>query len=60
MKTRIFQNWRTSLLGFVLLILSSVLLFMKIITFGEFTAFLPTVIGLIYVQDTIFKIHPTK
>ncbi len=60
MKTRIFQNWRTSLLGLVLLILSSILLFMKIITFSEFTAFLPTVIGLIYVQDSIFKIRPGK
>jgi len=60
MKTRIFQNWRTSLLGLLFLILSSILLFLRIITFAEFTAFLPTILGLLYVRDTVFKVDPEK
>ena len=56
MKERIFNNWKTTVLGIILLILSVVLLFMRIITLGEFSAFLPTILGLLYVRDTVFKI----
>ncbi|MDD4554893.1 MAG: hypothetical protein PHP04_11870 [Bacteroidales bacterium] len=56
MKERIFNNWKTSLLGLILLIIAVVLLFMKTITLGEFSAFLPTILGLIYVRDTVLKI----
>ena len=58
MKTRILRNWRTSLLGLALLITTIILLFLKIITGGEFIALLPTILGLLYVQDSIFKIKP--
>jgi len=56
MKTRIFSNWRTSLIGLCLFIASLVLVFLKIITFAEFGAFLPTILGLIYVQDSVLKV----
>jgi len=60
MKTRIFTNWRTSFLGVLLLIISIVLLFLRIITLSEFTAFFPTILGLLYVRDTLFQIDPTR
>ena len=55
MKTRLFRNWRTSLLGGALLVIMIILLFMRIVTGGEFTAILPTIMGLLYVPDTIFR-----
>ena len=60
MKTRIFTHWQTSLLGVLLLIVAITLLFLKIITLGEFTAFFPTILGLLYVRDTVFKITPRR
>ncbi|MEI7983468.1 MAG: hypothetical protein WCI71_17590 [Bacteroidota bacterium] len=56
MKDRILNNWKTTALGFTLLILAVILLFMRIITLGEFSAFLPTILGLIYVRDTFLKL----
>jgi len=58
MKTRILRNWRTSLLGLALLIIVIVLLFLKTITGGEFIALLPTILGLLYIQDTVFNVNP--
>ena len=55
MKTRLFHNWRTSLLGGALLVIMIILLSRGIITGGEFTAILPTILGLLYVPDNIFK-----
>ena len=52
MKLRLIQSWRTSILGIVLLIVAVVLLFLKHIGFSEFTAFLPTILGLLYVKDS--------
>jgi len=60
MKERIFNNLKTSTLGIVLLVLTVVLLFMRIITLGEFSGFFPTILGLLYVRDTILKINPNK
>ena len=60
MKTRIINNWQTSLLGILLLIVAVTLLFLKIITLGEFTAFFPTILGLLYVRDTVSKITPRR
>ncbi len=60
MKERIFNNWKTTALGIILLILAVVLLFMRIITLGEFSAFFPTILGLIYVRDTILKLNSNK
>jgi hypothetical protein len=58
MKTRVIQNWQTSILGIILLILSSTLLCSRIITLSEFAAFFPTILGLLYVRDSIFKVNP--
>jgi len=55
MKRRLFSNWRTSLVGGALLVAMILLLSNKIITGGEFVAILPTILGLLYVPDTIFK-----
>jgi len=55
MKRRLFTNWRTSLLGGALLVAMIILLSNRIITGGEFVAILPTILGLLYVPDTIFK-----
>jgi hypothetical protein len=55
MKTRVVKNWRTSMLGFVLLIASLTLLYLKILTGGEFIALLPTTIGLLCAPDSLFK-----
>jgi len=57
MKTRIFSHWRTSLLGMFLLLITITLLFLKTITLGEFGAFFPTILGLLYVRDTVFQIN---
>ena len=53
MKTRIFNNWRTSILGLFFLLTSLFFAFYKIIAFGKFMAFLPTIFGLLYVWDTV-------
>jgi hypothetical protein len=55
MKARIFLNWRTSIPGGVLLILSSFLLYRGTIVFSEFTAFLPTILRLLYVKDSFIN-----
>ncbi len=55
MKTRLFRNWRTSLLGGALLAAAIILLSCRILTGSEFIALLPTILGLLYVPDTIFK-----
>ena len=60
MKSRVFINWRTSLLGAFLLLVSLVLVFYKIIAWSEFMAFLPTILGLLYVRDTIFQVKPKE
>jgi len=60
MKSRVFINWRTSLLGAFLLLVSLVLVFYKIIAWGEFMAFLPTIFGLLYVKDSIFQVKPKE
>ncbi len=57
MKDRVINNWKTSALGIILLIAALVLLFMKTITLSEFSGFFPTILGLIYVRDTIFRIN---
>jgi len=60
MKSRLLSNWRTSLLGAFLLLISLLLVFNKIITWSEFMAFLPTIFGLLYVKDTIFQVNPNS
>jgi hypothetical protein len=58
MKTRVIQNWQSSVLGVILLILSSTLLGLRIISLSEFAAFFPTILGLLYVRDSVFKVNP--
>jgi hypothetical protein len=54
MKYRLIYSWRTSILGVILFAVSIILLFTKNIGFSEFTAFLPTILGLLYVKDSSF------
>lgn len=56
MKERLFNNWKTSVLGIILLVIAVIFLFLKVVTLGEFSAFLPTILGLVYVRDTVLKI----
>ncbi|MCK9220661.1 MAG: hypothetical protein M0P47_11510 [Bacteroidales bacterium] len=60
MKTRIIKNWRNSLLGLALLVMSSALLCLRAITFTEYAIFFPTILGLLYVQDSVFKVNSEK
>ncbi len=55
MKTRVVRNWKTSLLGLMLMIVSITLLYMKVITGGEMIALLPTILGLLLAPDSLFK-----
>lgn len=55
MKTRVVKNWKTSLLGVILLIVSIVLLSMRILTGGEMLALLPTIVGLLCAPDSLLK-----
>ncbi len=57
MKTRIVKNWRTTLLGLFLLAVAIVLLYLRTLTGGEFIALLPTILGLLFMPDSVFKIH---
>lgn len=55
MKKRVFENWKTSLIGLVLLAGLSYCFYTKLITFDQFMISLPTVFGLIWVKDTVLK-----
>ncbi len=55
MKTRVINNWRSTLIGLALLALATALLCKQVITLSEFTAFLPTVLGLLWVKDGALK-----
>lgn len=57
MKTCIVKNWRTTLLGLVLLAVAISLLYLRILTGGEFIALLPTILGLLFVPDSVFKMQ---
>jgi hypothetical protein len=56
MKNRVFNNWKTSLLGLVLLTISAVAMLTGKATLTEFFISIPTILGLIYVKDSIFKV----
>jgi hypothetical protein len=55
MKNRIFNNWKTSVLGLLLLAVSAVAMLTGKATMTEFYISLPTILGFIYVKDSIFK-----
>lgn len=50
---RLFKNWKTSVLAIVLLVGALILLKMGKIVDTEFYALLPTIVGLLYVKDSI-------
>ena len=55
MKTRVIKNWKTSLLGIILLLVTIFLLYLKILNGGEFIALLPTILGLLCLPDEILR-----
>lgn len=55
MKSRVFKNWKTSLMGLLLLVFGMLLVWFNKIEFAEFLGFIPFCLGLIYVKDSIFK-----
>jgi hypothetical protein len=55
MKKRIFKHWKTSIIGVVLLAISAIALLTGKATMTEFYISLPTILGFIYVKDTILK-----
>ena len=57
MKNRIFKNKVSSIIGLILLIISGAFFWFGKITWGEFTAFIPFCLGLLWVKDTIFKVN---
>lgn len=48
---RIIKNWKSTIVGALLLIFASVLVWFQKITWGEYVAFLPTTLGLIWSKD---------
>jgi len=55
MKNRILKHWKSSLLGFILLMVAVITYAKGLTTLGELTSFLPFCLGLIYVKDSIFN-----
>ena len=52
-KIRIAKNKSTTFTGIMLMITALILVYFDKIEWGEFIAFLPTCLGLLYVKDTI-------
>jgi hypothetical protein len=57
MKNRTLKNWKSSLMGVILLSIATVALCTGHATLTEFLAFLPFPLGMIYVRDSIFNIN---
>lgn len=55
MKKRVFENWKTTVIGLVLLTGLCYCFYTQLITFDQFMIALPTVFGLIWVKDTVLK-----
>lgn len=55
MKTRIINNWKSTVTGVLLLAAAGVLLWFGKITMSEFAAFVPTCVGFIWVKDSVFN-----
>ena len=55
MKERVVKNWQTSLLAVALLIVALVMVWFGKISWEAFTAFLPSVFGLLWVKDSFLK-----
>jgi hypothetical protein len=57
-RKRVFSNWKSSLIGIVILVVASAALLIGRASLTEFTALLPVVVGLFWVRDTFFKLDP--
>jgi len=57
MKKRVFENWKTSLIGLVLLALTISAVVYKYATWDQAMMFVPFCVGLMYVKDTVLKIN---
>lgn len=55
MKNRIVNNYKSTIIGILLIIATFVLVFFEKVTWSEFAAFAPFCIGLILVKDDSFK-----
>lgn len=53
MKERIFNNWKTSMLGVIFLVFGGALVWTGRIPWEGFVGFIPFCLGLIYVKDTV-------
>jgi len=53
--TRVIQNWKTTLLGVIIALLSLALVYFGKATLTEVALILPFVITLIWAKDTILK-----
>jgi hypothetical protein len=56
MKNRVFKNWKTSVLGLLLLAISTIAMLTGKASMTEFYISLPTILGFIYVKDSVFKV----
>ena len=56
MRSRLLENWKTSLLGLIIFAACGVAVYTKMATFAEVVGFLTTSGLLMWVKDTIFKV----
>lgn len=56
MKDRVIKNWKSSVIGIILGLAGLVFVWFGKITWGEYSAFLPVVFGLLWVKDSIFSV----
>ncbi len=57
MKDRIFKNWKTSLMGFVLGVIATISLLKGETSLSEYALFAPLWLGLIYIKDKVLKVR---
>lgn len=57
LEDRMIKNWKSSLLGAILIVIASAALLTGKATLTEFMVFLPSALILIYTRDTIFKLN---
>jgi hypothetical protein len=57
---RVINNYRTTIVGLILLLIGVVGLIIDKISFTDFTSFISIIITLFYVQDSFFYINPRR
>ncbi len=55
MKKRVFENWKTTFIGLALLIGTGIAVATKLATWEQAMLLLPTILGMIWVKDTVLK-----